>query len=336
MYQKCNWQELCPFLQERRELRQLRLPVDRLHIKTRSPTADYHFAIFVQRGGTMKLSRTFTDEKTKTDIYSKQAARNRCKFVPTLCCLMPANKESSYRLPNKWPFRHVGGWSKRAIRGLLDKNPPLFDIEQQCCPTTQSLCHYNFYFCADENNVQGSPMCNEQCARVCNLQCAMCKGLQCPMSKGLQWAMCKGLPIRMSQSQVCGGGRSGRHIHTSSTVQSNKLNNPKKSNEMQCNGQTYDFRGHAYSTVHSYIHRIRYLIRVNQQELSYLNNLHTAFCMLWRFLHFSLKSKKKCTLSCSALHIAEMMFTVSTQNSVYSELMRKSGLALSPVLVEAH
>ena len=127
-------------------------------------------------------------------------------------------------------------------------------------------------------------------------------------------ALWKGLPgIRMSQSQVCGGGRSGRHIHTSSTVQSNKLNNPKKSNEMQCNGQTYDFRGHAYSTVHSYIHRIRYLIRVNQQELSYLNNLHTAFCMLWRFLHFSLKSKKRCTLSCSILHLAEMMFTVSSR-----------------------
>ena len=193
MYQKCNWQELCPFLQERRELRQLRLPVDRLHIKTRSPTADYHFAIFVQRGWTMKLSLTFTDEKTKTDIYSKQAARNRCKFVPTLCCLMPSHKESSYivkslpnaRLPNKWPFRHVGAGSKRAIRGQIDENPPLIDIEQQRCPARRSLCHYNFYFCADENNVQGSPMCNEQCARVCNLQCAMWMGLQ--------WAMCKGL-----------------------------------------------------------------------------------------------------------------------------------------------
>ena len=142
------------FLQGRRKQRQLRLPVDRLHIKTRSPTADYHFAIFVQRGGTMKLSRTFTDEKTKTDIYSKQAARNRCKFVPTLCCPMPSHKESSYivkslpnaRLPNKWPFRHVGGWSKRAIRGQIDENPPLIDIEQQRCPARRSLCHYNFYF----------------------------------------------------------------------------------------------------------------------------------------------------------------------------------------------
>ena len=137
----------------------------------------------------MKLSRTFTDEKTKTDIYSKQAARNRCKFVPTLCCLMPSHKESSYivksRLPNKWPFRHVGAGSKRAIRGQIDENPPLIDIEQQRCPARRSLCHYNFYFCADENNVQGSPMCNEQCARVCNLQCAMWMGLQ--------WAMCKGL-----------------------------------------------------------------------------------------------------------------------------------------------
>ena len=31
----------------------------------------------------MKLSRPLTEKKTKTEIYSKYAARN--KFVPTLC-----------------------------------------------------------------------------------------------------------------------------------------------------------------------------------------------------------------------------------------------------------
>ena len=43
----------------------------------------------------MKLSQAFSDRKTKTDIYSKYAARNRCKFVPTLCRLMSPHKESS-------------------------------------------------------------------------------------------------------------------------------------------------------------------------------------------------------------------------------------------------
>ena len=41
----------------------------------------------------MKLSRAFSDRKTKTDIYSKYAARNRCKFVPTLCLLMSPHKK---------------------------------------------------------------------------------------------------------------------------------------------------------------------------------------------------------------------------------------------------
>ena len=44
----------------------------------------------------MKLSQAFSNRKTKTDIYSKYAARNRCKFVPTLCRLMSPHKESSY------------------------------------------------------------------------------------------------------------------------------------------------------------------------------------------------------------------------------------------------
>ena len=45
----------------------------------------------------MKLSQA------KTDIYSKYDARNRCKFVPTLCRLMSPHKENSYivkSLPN--------------------------------------------------------------------------------------------------------------------------------------------------------------------------------------------------------------------------------------------
>ena len=41
----------------------------------------------------MKLSRPLTEKKTKTEIYSKYAARN--KFVPTLCRLMSPHKESS-------------------------------------------------------------------------------------------------------------------------------------------------------------------------------------------------------------------------------------------------
>ena len=99
-------------------------------------------------------------------------------------------------------------------------------------------------------------------------------------------SMCKGLPIRMSQSQVCGGGRSGRHIHTTWAAQFKEVK-CKISTAAQCIRilTSSSWVGKA-ELVHS-------LISVKRHR----ENLDASWCIANCFLHILRITNKNLILS---------------------------------------